>query len=886
MPEYLAPGVYVEEIDLGAKPIEGVSTSTTGFVGVTRRGPINKPVLVTNFGEYLRTFGGFLGERAYGAQRWLPYAMDGFFANGGKRAYVVRVGAVERTNNHITNVAHARLSAGGNARRTLRQPTQIGENAITLADWTGLAQGDDLLIDDGNQQEQVKISRFTDRIELAQKLTKAHSAGVTVLKLPKTGEDVANAEGAQKIRVDKKAGLAQDAFYLLDDGNNREIIQLGEIPATADPVEISLAAALRFSHGPGVGLLAFVPTTEGDIKLAAAAAAGATQIQLSADSGLFAGDWVKIGGAASEFVQLTKKTDDTFAIAPPLKAAHAADDPVSRAGLEATEATLMAPALVAPPSATLSAAVEQGSDTVTVGSAQGLSAGSIVEVLDGASTEYVEVKAVDGASLTLLRSLRYPHPAQTLVRLLPGSLQLVAGPADPDPDRYPEIGTWGNEILVQSEPASIAQAVIKAKGDSYLELVTAQGIEVGATLQLPGNVSATVSRVEGAKVYLAGGLPADATSVIEPAAQELWKRQVRTLEFTLRIVYSDTLEVFSNLSMDARHSRYFARVINGASKLVHVEAAENTPPPMLAAEWRLGGGADGLPVGDEVYIGSDAADADQRTGLFALLNQSDISLVAVPGQTSQNVQLALIAHAERDRYRFALLDAEANATLDKVQTQRSLYDSKYAALYYPWIQIFDPLEKKPVFAPPAGHLCGVYARTDSEVGVHKAPANTVVAQVRALQATVTQAQQDVLNPKGINAVRAFPGRGIRVWGARTISSDPAWRYVNVRRLFIFLEHSIDNATQYAVFEPNDLPLWERLRGSVNAFLTTQWRAGMLQGATAAEAFFVKIGLGETMTQDDIDNGRVIMLIGIAPVKPAEFVIFRVTQMPRGSQVAE
>src|SRR5262249_512218 len=153
-----------------------------------------------------------------------------------------------------------------------------------------------------------------------------------------------------------------------------------------------------------------------------------------------------------------------------------------------------------------------------------------------------------------------------------------------------------------------------------------------------------------------------------------------------------------------------------------------------------------------------------------------------------------------------------------------------------------PLEKKLVFAPPSGHISGIYARTDAEVGVHKAPANAVVAQTRALQATITQGQQDILNPRGINAIRAFPGRGIRVWAARTISSDPAWRYVNVRRLFIFLEQSIDNATQYAVFEPNDAPLWERLRGSVTAFLTTQWRAGMLQGRTPDEAFFVKIGL--------------------------------------------
>jgi phage tail sheath protein FI len=315
-----------------------------------------------------------------------------------------------------------------------------------------------------------------------------------------------------------------------------------------------------------------------------------------------------------------------------------------------------------------------------------------------------------------------------------------------------------------------------------------------------------------------------------------------------------------------------------------------TPPlnqPLTTADWYPGGGSDGLVgVTAATYQGQDADDADRRTGLFTLLNTPRVSIVAIPGQTGQDVQQALMAHCENNKYRFAVLDPSEHASLDTVQSQRSLYDSKYAALYYPWIQIFDPLQNKPVFAPPSGHVCGLYALTDQEVGVHKAPANAVLRQVRDLQATITKGQQDILNPRGINAIRAFPGRGIRVWGARTTSSDALWRYVNVRRLFIFLEQSIDEGSQYAVFEPNDLPLWNRLKASLTAFLTTVWRAGALQGATEAEAFFVKVGLGETMTQDDIDNGRVIILIGVAPVKPAEFVIFRIGQKVGGSDVSE
>jgi phage tail sheath protein FI len=184
---------------------------------------------------------------------------------------------------------------------------------------------------------------------------------------------------------------------------------------------------------------------------------------------------------------------------------------------------------------------------------------------------------------------------------------------------------------------------------------------------------------------------------------------------------------------------------------------------------------------------------------------------------------------------------------------------------------------------------GIYARTDIERGVHKAPANEVIRGIRDLEFKLTKEEQGILNPININVLRNFRDnyRGLRVWGARTLSSDPDWKYVNVRRLFNFIEHSIDRGTQWAVFEPNDEPTWARLRRTVTAFLRTVWRNGALQGRTPEEAFFVKCGLYEdTMTQDDIDNGRLIMLIGLAPVKPAEFVIFRIGQWAAGSEIEE
>jgi phage tail sheath protein FI len=187
--------------------------------------------------------------------------------------------------------------------------------------------------------------------------------------------------------------------------------------------------------------------------------------------------------------------------------------------------------------------------------------------------------------------------------------------------------------------------------------------------------------------------------------------------------------------------------------------------------------------------------------------------------------------------------------------------------------------------PPGGHIAGVYARSDEARGVHKAPANEIVRGATALQFPLTKGEQDILNPIGVNVTRTFPGRGIRVWGARTTSSDPLWKYINVRRLFLFLEESIDEGTQPFVFEPNDEKLWDRVRQTITQFLTRVWRDGALMGTTPEQAFFVKVDR-TTMTQDDIDNGRLIVLIGVAPVKPAEFVIFRIAQTRGGAEVTE
>jgi phage tail sheath protein FI len=288
-----------------------------------------------------------------------------------------------------------------------------------------------------------------------------------------------------------------------------------------------------------------------------------------------------------------------------------------------------------------------------------------------------------------------------------------------------------------------------------------------------------------------------------------------------------------------------------------------------------GGGRDAL------YIGRDGGPG-ARTGLKCFEEVDEIAIIAAPGQTSPAVQDALLSHCETRKDRFAVLDSPETITggIDKLPKPR---DSKYGAYYFPWIQVYDP-DKGNIFVPPSGHIAGVYSRVDSERGVHKAPANEIVRGALGLKYNVSKGEQDLLNPKGINAIRLMNG-GIRIWGARTLSSDPSWRYINVRRLFIMVESSIERATQWVVFEPNDHRLWKRVQRTISSFLTLLWRNGALMGTSPEQAFYVKCD-EETNPPEVIDAGQLVVEIGLAPVKPAEFVIFRIGQMASGGGVEE
>lgn len=302
---------------------------------------------------------------------------------------------------------------------------------------------------------------------------------------------------------------------------------------------------------------------------------------------------------------------------------------------------------------------------------------------------------------------------------------------------------------------------------------------------------------------------------------------------------------------------------------------------VVDASYILSGGEDGRIPSTIAYMGATDPTTDRKTGLIAMEDVEDISIIAAPGSSltpanAQGVANALISHAQRMRYRIAVIDSIKNQSISETRDYRAKFDSKYAAFYYPWVRVVDPVTTLENHYPPSGFVAGIYARNDIERAVYKAPANEVVNLAIGFEKFINKGQQEVLNPEGINCFRFFEGRGMRLWGARTMTSDPEWKYVNLRRYFAYLERSIDKGTQWAVFEPNGEKLWANVRRTIEDFLLNEWQNGALLGEKPERAYFVKCDRS-TMTQNDIDNGRLVCNVGVAALKPAEFVIFRIGQ---------
>jgi phage tail sheath protein FI len=641
---------------------------------------------------------------------------------------------------------------------------------------------------------------------------------------------------------------------------------------------------------------ATVPLTGGLVTtLTADVAAGATQLPLASAAGLNVGMHLLITGTAARARVRVTNLPGGNAVDVANTIVDAAGNPVSlpalNNGASVTQVILDVNAIdegewgntprVAVTVAgrlltTLSAAVAAGATQATLASVAGITPGLVLFIDDGTTAARVQVTRVDAAQN-----------------------QITFVPREPTPT--PALNNGANVHGVILGKASTVLDGAVAAGATEATVLSTEGLEVGSILLLTSETvtpraraadRVVVTQIVGQRIVFTPAL-----SVAFPD-----RSRVSTEDFTL-IVYDrdDVVETFPNLSMEDSNATDYVqvRINQSATRSRYMRTREapltagNLPPMRTAAPLRLTGGTNGTTDEQGDYIGNQAA----QTGFFAFDTVDDINVLAAPGITFRPVILAGMTYCENRGDCFFVGDAPLAAqTVTQVLDfknatgefagQQALV-SKYGALYWPWIRILDLSTNRLLSMPPSGAVIGSYSATDVRRGVHKAPAgiddgflNTAIG----VEKVVTKGEHDLLNPQGVNVIRTLPDIGIVIWGARTTSSDPEWRYINVRRLFLFLEESIYKGTQWAVFEPNDEVLWKRIVRNVSAFLRVQWLEGKLVGEKPEQAFFVKCD-AETNPPESVDLGRVITLIGVAPSKPAEFVIFRIMQARPGSAAA-
>lgn len=460
-------------------------------------------------------------------------------------------------------------------------------------------------------------------------------------------------------------------------------------------------------------------------------------------------------------------------------------------------------------------------------------------------------------------------------------------------------GRWGNSIWVRVATSTAAKTLMTLDldiGAGEARVQSVRGFERGALVRIFDRENSDyliVTEVGDRTIRWSAATPVlKRYRAAGPTYLEVHELEVHA---TLR----DKREVFRNLQLSSLSRRNISRVVNEESSLIVVEDLASKAPlphnlPVSGAPVRLGGGQDGVEVLTvEDFVGADRGPGD-RSGLMALAQVEAVSMMAVPDamlaykrnpgpaadRDVQRIQDAVIDVCENLRDRIAVLDAPPTRDLEEIRRWRRRLYSSYAALYYPWIAS----EGNGTMVPPSGHMSGIYARCDERVGVYKAPANEVVQGVTGVSINMSEDHLGILNAEGINSIRSFPGRGVRVWGARTTADEFQWRYINVRRLFIMLKRALEEGTQWAAFEPNDPATWSRLQREVSLFLTGLWERGYFAGASPEESFFVRCD-GSTTTNDLRDQGQMVAEIGIAPALPAEFMIFSLVQKMGNSVTA-
>ncbi len=936
MPEFLRPGVFIIETSFRGKPIEGVATSTAGFVGRAQTGPEGKTTLVTSFTQFVREFG-LPYSNPQNMGEYLGHAVQGFFDNGGLRAYIVRVlgaGAAPGANSFYRgNVLRLPSTT------TVRGPT----SSLPVTSLRGVHVGATIDV-----------------------YTRASSSSAFALKYG--GLSVTAYDAVTKTITLGGGGLPAGATL---DPNNTYAIVDATPPAAA--AGLTATAKNRGVAGNDIAIQ-FRPADLPPVKLATKSVVRAQPVIGSGITGPANGANTITGLSAAQVRQLrngdTVKLDngvggvDIKTVDPTTGIGTATVNYGAIAAVTVTNGTLSLLNRGGGPDLTgggdklfnLSGAVNFGATSVTLphAAAAMLQTGDKVVATDGGNTATFTVTTITFATSVKLQTNVSNNQNPTTVTLVntaaPDATNKIYGRlavADASSLTAPvRRNTTTNAVaqqpIVVTDGTNFEQASVVLVDTTnnvvyydnnntftWSSLVlnswtSAESLQVAKNGDTVINVSSTSSFYDGAAVrfddgntpqyHLVSSVDAGARTVTldsgitvtgnngyvdVTSSTTTRKAYLQVLEMDALIYDGGTVaETFSGLTWNSdavasSYRKYYVNRINDSrsgSALVSITSTPNTddngdvakaPATIDGYPENLINGSDGAAPTNIEIIGQDNGPGN-RTGIQSLIEADDIAIVAVPGVTDTAVQGALITHCELLKYRFAVLDGIPNTSdVSAIQAHRNNYDTKYAAYYEPWLEKLDLTTGNNILVPPSGHVIGIYARSDNTRGVHKAPANEVVNNIIDLQYQFGNGEQEVLNPVGVNLIRSFTGRGTRVWGARTISSDQEWKYVNVRRLFIYLEHSIDNGTQWVVFEPNSESLWARVVSTISSFLTGVWKSGALMGTKPEEAFFVKCDR-TTMTQDDIDNGRLVCLIGVAPVFPAEFVIFQIGQFTASS----
>jgi phage tail sheath protein FI len=775
MPERLHPGVYIEEVPSGVRPIEGVSTSTAAFIGKSEMGALRKPVLITGIQEYQTKYGGFL------ADSFLSHSVLQFFSNGGKKCYVVRIAG----------------AGAATASIVLRDRKGTPARTITLRAASEGAWGNrlDVVVTNGtaDPDNEFAIQVFRDRSDATPPLPPL---------LLETHDDLSMNPTARNY-VEKV--LAQNSQYIVAEVETANL-------ATA------VAGASRSGKlpvGNGADVLRLTAAT-GATATAGAAGAPPTAGTLRSAGPLTAADLNPAADRRRLNINLNGDGAKEIALATTVSGGPAVADAIQTAvrALAATTPTNQAAYN------DFTAAFDPGTNTLLLTSGT-VGLGSTVAVTNSAATP----------------------------------LSLGAGP-----HRFTIFlnGDGPHEVTLTG-PLATPEAVRAA-------------IEGAVTVITPKR-NANAAAFTGFRAFY------ENTNALEGNPTLLLRSGTPGVNSSVRVSNGGSNNVAALLKLGTTNQ---GSEITGSAVL----RPANSPTP---TDYHLGDAVFGATGNIALAVpGDDGATPvgqDYKNGFPPLDPVRDFSILCVPGIGDLDVVASGTNYCTQRADCFFIGDT--NMTDDTVPEAQTFVNSltvksSYGAVYYPWLKMTDPTgaSKVPIAVPPSGFVAGMYARIDARRGVWKAPAGTEanVGGAVGLMADTTDVQQDFLNPIGVNVIRSFPASGLVIWGSRTLAtrSDPEYRYIPVRRTAIYLEQSIYNGIQFAVFEPNDEPLWGSLRLNIGAFMMLQFRAGAFQGRSPSEAFFVQCD-NKTTTQADIDAGVVNILVGFAPLKPAEFVVLKLSQ---------